>query len=144
MPKLGTPVYFHGLRELVARWWISAFGSNPPTGYGLRAKRLDIAEICGPPYVNSDGERAINMNVSLTDELGEFVKARVSTGRYGSASDVIRQALRLMELHEHAEAAKLKWLQEAYAVGIASGDAGELDFDAVKAEARRLPGKDVR
>jgi antitoxin ParD1/3/4 len=49
-----------------------------------------------------------------------------------------------MERHELTEATKLKWLQEAYAVGIASGDAGELDFNAVKAEARRLLLKDVR
>ena len=86
----------------------------------------------------------MNMNVSLTEELGEFVKARVSTGRYSSASEVVREALRLMERHEQTEAAKLKWLQEAYAAGIASGDAGELDFNAVKAEARRLSGKEGR
>jgi len=41
-----------------------------------------------------------------------------------------------MERHEQIEAAKLKWLQEAYQNGIASGDAGELDLKAVKAEAR--------
>lgn len=49
-----------------------------------------------------------------------------------------------MERHEQTEAAKLKWLQEAYAAGIASGDAGELNFNAVKAEARRLSGKEAR
>jgi antitoxin ParD1/3/4 len=78
----------------------------------------------------------MNMNVSLTDELGEFVKARVSTGRYTSASEVVREALRLMERHEEIQAAKLKALQLDYAAGIASGDAGEIDFSGVKAEAR--------
>ena len=74
----------------------------------------------------------MNMNVSLTDELGEFVKARVSTGRYTSASEVVREALRLMERHEEIQAAKLKALQLDYAGGIASGDAGEIDFAGVK------------
>ncbi len=48
----------------------------------------------------------------------------------------MREALRLMERHEQAEAAKLQWLQQAYREGAASGDAGELDFAALKAEAR--------
>ncbi|WP_187399254.1 type II toxin-antitoxin system ParD family antitoxin [Bradyrhizobium paxllaeri] len=38
----------------------------------------------------------MNMNVSLTDELSEFVKAKVSSGRYTSASEVVREALRIM------------------------------------------------
>jgi antitoxin ParD1/3/4 len=78
----------------------------------------------------------MNLNVSLTDELDEFVKFKVSTGRYTSASEVVREALRLMERHEQAEAAKLQWLQQAYREGLASGDAGEIDFAALKAEAR--------
>jgi antitoxin ParD1/3/4 len=78
----------------------------------------------------------MNMNVSLTDELGEFVKSRVATGRYTSASEVVREALRLMERHEQAEAAKLQWLQQAYREGVSSGDAGEIGFAALKAEAR--------
>ena len=42
------------------------------------------------------------MNVSLPEELANFVKDKVSTGRYGSASEVVREALRLMERTEHA------------------------------------------
>lgn len=83
----------------------------------------------------------MNMNVSLTDELGEFVNAKVSSGRYTSASEVVREALRLMERHEQVEAAKLQWLREAYQAGLGSGDAGELDLAAVKAEARKKLGK---
>ena len=86
----------------------------------------------------------MNMNVSLTDELGEFINAKVSSGRYTSASEVVREALRLMERYEQIEAAKLQWLREAYQTGIASGDAGELDMAAVKAEARSKLGKSTR
>lgn len=75
------------------------------------------------------------LQVSLTDDLKEFVNARVSSGEYASASEVISNALRLMGLQEE-NAAKLKWLQQAYREGIASGDAGEWDFEAFKIKAR--------
>lgn len=37
------------------------------------------------------------MNVSLTDRLAEYVRARVKSGRYTSASEVVREALRRMQ-----------------------------------------------
>jgi antitoxin ParD1/3/4 len=77
----------------------------------------------------------MNMNISLTDELARFVKAKVETGRYTSSSEVVSEALRLLEKHEQSE--KLAWLRQAWQDGIDSGDAGELDFDALKEKARR-------
>jgi len=47
------------------------------------------------------------MNVSLTRELEKFVLAKVETGRYNSASEVVREALRLLEEHEQARAVQL-------------------------------------
>jgi antitoxin ParD1/3/4 len=76
----------------------------------------------------------MNMNVSLTDELVAFVKAKVGTGRYTSSSEVVREALRLMEKQEEE---KLGWLRQAFKEGIESGDSGELDLDALKAEGRK-------
>ena len=78
----------------------------------------------------------MNMNVSLPDELANFVKDKVSTGRYGSSSEVVREALRLMEKTELQEAEKLALLRQAWTHGVDSGDAGEIDFDALKQEAR--------
>ena len=78
----------------------------------------------------------MNMNVSLPEELANFVKAKVSTGRYGSASEVVREALRLMERTEQQEARKLELLRRAWKEGVDSGDAGEVDFTALKTEAR--------
>lgn len=40
------------------------------------------------------------MNVSLTLELEKFVSAKVASGRYSSASEVVRQALRLLEEYD--------------------------------------------
>lgn len=40
------------------------------------------------------------MNVSLTDKLEEFVNELVENGRYRSASEVVREGLRLLEIRE--------------------------------------------
>jgi len=81
-------------------------------------------------------EPVMNMNVSLTDELANFVKAKVTSGRYASSSEVVREALRLMESLERREAEKLSLLRKAWQEGIDGGDGGEVDFAAVKQQAR--------
>jgi antitoxin ParD1/3/4 len=78
----------------------------------------------------------MNMNVSLPEELANFVKDKVSTGRYGSSSEVVREALRLMEKTEQQEAEKLALLRQAWKEGIASGEAGEVDFAALTKQSR--------
>ena len=78
----------------------------------------------------------MNMNVSLTEELANFVKAKVSAGRYSSSSEVVREALRLMEKIDQQEAEKLRFLRGAWEEGLNSGDGGEVDFSALKREAR--------
>jgi len=67
------------------------------------------------------------MNVSLTPELEKFVQDKVESGRYTSASEVVREALRLMEkrdlrLAEREEA--LKAFQAELDRRIAEADAG--------------------
>jgi antitoxin ParD1/3/4 len=47
------------------------------------------------------------MNVSLTSELEKFVSAKVESGRYNSASEVVREALRLLEEHDQARSVQL-------------------------------------
>jgi antitoxin ParD1/3/4 len=80
--------------------------------------------------------RDTDMNVSLPEELANFVNDKVSAGRYGSSSEVVREALRLMERTEQQEAEKLALLRHGWTKGIDSGDAGEIDFAALKQEAR--------
>ena len=78
----------------------------------------------------------MNMNVSLPDELANFVKAKVSTGRYGSSSEVVREALRLLEQAEKQNAEKLAYLRQAWQEGIDGGGAEELDLETLKAAGR--------
>ena len=70
------------------------------------------------------------MNVSLTPELKEFVAGKVDEGTYGSASEVVREALRLLVEREQERELKLAYLKARIAEGAdESGDA-ELDMDA--------------
>lgn len=59
------------------------------------------------------------MHVSLTPELEARVKAKVESGLYNNASEVIREALRFMETHdEWIRVLKLAKLKEQLGVGI--------------------------
>lgn len=82
----------------------------------------------------------MNMNVSLPDELAEFIKAKVAAGRYSSSSEVVREALRLLEKTEQQEAEKRALLRAAWKQGIDSGETVEVDFAALKREARERLG----
>ncbi len=65
------------------------------------------------------------MNVSLTPELEKFVGAKVGSGRYNSASEVVREALRLLEEHDSARASQLAEFNEELGRRLASLDRGE-------------------
>jgi antitoxin ParD1/3/4 len=75
------------------------------------------------------------VQVSLPDDLNEFVETSVASGQYASDSDVITEGLRQL-VAQQSDEVKLKWLQEAYRIGIESGDAGEVDIEELIAEAR--------
>ena len=78
----------------------------------------------------------MNMTVSLPGELADFVEAKVKVGGYTSSSAVVQEALRLMERVEQRNVEKLRDLRKAWQEGIDSGEAVELDFEALKAEGR--------
>ena len=65
------------------------------------------------------------MNVSLTPELERFVQEKVHSGRYTSASEVVREALRLLEEHEKVRAAQLAEFREESDRRLASLERGE-------------------
>ena len=65
------------------------------------------------------------MNVSLTPELEKFVSAKVETGRYNSASEVVREALRLLEEHDQARTARLAEFNQELGKRLESLDGGK-------------------
>ncbi len=65
-------------------------------------------------------------SVSLGDHFTDFIGEQVQSGRYGSASDVLRAGLRLLEEHE----ARVRALQRALIEGEESGEPQPFDNDA--------------
>jgi antitoxin ParD1/3/4 len=66
------------------------------------------------------------LNVSLTPELEEFVRDRVDTGRYQTASEVVREGLRLLELQERDRDAAHAALKAKLKIAAAEADSGAL------------------
>ena len=64
------------------------------------------------------------MNVSLTPELEKFVSDKVEAGRYSSASEVVREALRLLEEHDGFRATRLGGFNQELERRLASLDRG--------------------
>ena len=65
------------------------------------------------------------MNVSLTPELDQFVAGKVESGRYTSASEVVREALRLLEEQDRVRSAQFTAFNQELGVRLASLDRGE-------------------
>jgi antitoxin ParD1/3/4 len=79
-------------------------------------------------------------NISLPPELEAYIDAKVASGSYSHASEVVRDALRGM-MREEAE--KFEWLRNAIAEGVKSADEGPLlsgqeALDDVKRRGREL------
>jgi antitoxin ParD1/3/4 len=82
------------------------------------------------------------MNVNLTPQLEELVRSKVASGLYTSASEVVREALRLMDEQDRLREAKLTQLRSDVRQGLASGSSQPWDAEALKsmARARRTNG----
>jgi len=116
----------------------------------LRNSRQSITGIDNLRYAvylqSDDHTEHCTMNVSLTPELEEFVTAKVESGRYNSASEVVREALRLLEEHDSARAARLGDFNGELGRRLAALDRGEVVDPAAarsrlqrKSEQRRKP-----
>lgn len=81
----------------------------------------------------------MSLNVSLPVELENRVRQHVESGLYSSASEVIREALRLFEAYQGVRAASLTSLKADIAAGMADIEAGRvrtLDEEDLKRRGR--------
>lgn len=76
------------------------------------------------------------ISITLGEPFEAFIAQQIEAGRYGNASEVVRAGLRLLEEREQ----KLHALSQKLIEGEASGDAGDLDFEAIKRQGRERSG----
>jgi antitoxin ParD1/3/4 len=78
---------------------------------------------------------AKHTSITLGDHFAGFIERQIAAGRYGSASEVVRAGLRLLEEHE----ARLEALRNALIEGEQSGPSESFDFDGF-IEGKRAEG----
>lgn len=84
------------------------------------------------------------MNVNLTPELEKFVQEKVASGRYNSASEVVRESLRLLEDLDRVKMGRYEQLKRELEVGLKQAEAGRVrafDKERVKARVRKEAAK---
>ena len=86
------------------------------------------------------------MNVSLTPELEQFVQNKVQSGLYYSASEVIREGLRMLQEKEMLKQIQIEELRKEIQKGIEQADRGELVdgeevFETIRAKSRARRSK---
>ncbi len=77
------------------------------------------------------------MHVSLTPQLEDYVQQKIATGRYNNASEVMREALRVLIEREEERETKLQALRQAILDSINSGPFLPLDIEAIIGKARQ-------
>ena len=75
--------------------------------------------------------------IELTEEQEALIERQLGTGRYHSRTEVIAEALELLNDHAQLEQAKLSRLRTEIQKGLDSGDSTPLDMQAIKAGARQ-------
>jgi antitoxin ParD1/3/4 len=78
----------------------------------------------------------MTMNVNLTPQLETMVKQKVASGLYNSASEVIREALRAMEIQDQMQATKLEQLRQDIREGLESGESTPWNPEEIKQAGR--------
>src|SRR4030095_11086589 len=66
-----------------------------------------------------------SMNISLTPELDDFVTKKVNSGDYASASEVVREGLRLLKEFEELKRVQLQELRREISIGVKQLDKGQ-------------------
>ncbi|BAC90475.1 type II toxin-antitoxin system ParD family antitoxin [Gloeobacter violaceus] len=79
----------------------------------------------------------MTMNVNLTPQLEEMIRQKVASGLYTSASEVVREALRLMDEQDRLRAVKLEQLWQDIRDGLQSGPPTLWNAEEIKQEGRK-------
>lgn len=86
----------------------------------------------------------MSLNISLPEEMEKRVRQHVASGMYGSASEVVREALRLFEAYQAVRESSLTNLKADIAQGMANIEAGRVDdlnMEHIKQQGRDILAK---
>ena len=78
----------------------------------------------------------MGINVNLPPHLEDLVRSKAASGQYSSVSEVVCEALRLLEEQDRLTEAKLERLRGAVGRGLGSGPSESWDAEAIKHHAR--------
>jgi antitoxin ParD1/3/4 len=78
------------------------------------------------------------MNVSLSDEFVAFVEGEIASGEYASASEVVRDGLRLLRREKAAHEEKIRILRREVGIGVDQARSGRLTKQTVAEIAAEL------
>lgn len=107
--------------------------TRPPTSYVRVSTMIDRRRHkASIPIIGILVRMGKNTSFSLDEHFSAFIEEEVASGRYASASDVVRAALRLLEDRE----TRIRTLRQALIAGEQSGESTPLDFDAFVARKR--------
>jgi antitoxin ParD1/3/4 len=81
---------------------------------------------------------AVALNINLTPQLEKLVRQKVESGRYNSASEVVREALRLMETQNELHALQLERLRRDIHEGMESGPPRPWSVDEMRRRGRKV------
>ena len=87
------------------------------------------------------------MNISLTPQLEEMVNRKIESGMYTSASEVIREALRLLDEHDRIREIQIREMKEKVMAGvqqIREGKVSPFNTDEIVALGRELQKQHTR
>jgi antitoxin ParD1/3/4 len=84
------------------------------------------------------------LSITLPPEMAAAVRHAVASGAYASASEVIREALRLWQAYHAAHEHEVEELRRAWREGLESGPATPLDFAEIKAKAQSLRAREQK
>ena len=86
---------------------------------------------------NSQSKEVKAINISLNPYFEELLKDKVESGLYNSVSEVMREALRLLEERDQLRDLRLEELRSEIQKGINSGEATPLNIEEIKASGRK-------
>ena len=104
--------------------------------YGDGCQALTVLDRIEATANLSEGKPRVGMNVNLTPELETLVRRKVASGMYTSASEVVREALRLMEEQDQMRALRLDQLRQDVRKGLESRPNAPWDPETIKQQGR--------